>query len=191
MSSNNLRKFSAIRLLKILRRRQLYSTKFQSNTIGIMFKSQEDINKFFETNFWNSEKVLLDNQSTPNGTKSSKAINPSNELIFKLLKLSGLSQKDVDIEEIRNTLKKQIQFINILQNIELTEKETFYDTNNARLLPRENTSLKYDNLLELIEKQKGSVRPSEISGSWKPTSLASKSMNGYYVLEHGQIKNRK
>ncbi|KAK5778358.1 hypothetical protein RI543_004019 [Arxiozyma heterogenica] len=156
-----------------------------------MFKSQEDINKFFETNFWNSEKVLLDNQSTPNGTKSSKAINPSNELIFKLLKLSGLSQKDVDIEEIRNTLKKQIQFINILQNIELTEKETFYDTNNARLLPRENTSLKYDNLLELIEKQKGSVRPSEISGSWKPTSLASKSMNGYYVLEHGQIKNRK
>lgn len=191
MSSNNLRKFSAIRLLKILKRRQLYSTKVQSSTIGVMFKSQENINKFFETNLWNSGKVLLDNQFTPNGTESSKAINPSNELIFKLLKLSGLSQKDVDLEEIRNTLKKQIQFINILQNIELTEKETLYDTNNARLLPRENVSLKYDDLLELIEKQKNSVQPNEISGSWKPTSLASKSMNGYYVLEQGQIKNRK
>lgn len=191
MSSINLTKFSTIHLLKRLERRQLYSTKVQDTLIGVKFQSTEDIDQFFERNMWNGKKLLLDNETNLNGTRLSKSVEPSNEMIFKLLKLSGLSQRDVDLEEIQNTLKKQIQFIDILQNIELTEKETLYDTNNARLLPREKVPLKYNDLLELIEKQKENVQPNEISGTWKPTSLASKSMNGYYILEQGLIKNRK
>lgn len=191
MSSINLTKFSTIHLLKRLGRRQLYSTKVQDTLIGVKFQSTEDIDQFFERNKWNGKKLLLDNETNLNGTRLSKSVEPSNEMIFKLLKLSGLSQRDVDLEEIQNTLKKQIQFIDILQNIELTEKETLYDTNNARLLPREKVPLKYNDLLELIEKQKENVQPNEISGTWKPTSLASKSMNGYYILEQGLIKNRK
>lgn len=191
MSSINLTKFSTIHLLKRLGRRQLYSTKVQDTLIGVKFQSTEDIDQFFERNMWNGKKLLLDNETNLNGTRLSKSVEPSNEMIFKLLKLSGLSQRDVDLEEIQNTLKKQIQFIDILQNIELTEKETLYDTNNARLLPREKVPLKYNDLLELIEKQKENVQPNEISGTWKPTSLASKSMNGYYILEQGLIKNRK
>lgn len=191
MSSINLTKFSTIHLLKRLGRRQLYSTKVQDTLIGVKFQSTEDIDQFFERNMWNGKKLLLDNETNLNGTRLSKSVEPSNEMIFKLLKLSGLSQRDVDLEEIQNTLKKQIQFIDILQNIELTEKETLYDTNNARLLPREKVPLKYNDLLELIEKQKENVQPNEISGTWIPTSLASKSMNGYYILEQGLIKNRK
>ena len=191
MSSINLTKFSTIHLLKRLGRRQLYSTKVQDTLIGVKFQSTEDIDQFFERNMWNGKKLLLDNETNLNGTRLSKSVEPSNEMIFKLLKLSGLSQRDVDLEEIQNTLKKQIQFIDILQNIELTEKETLYDTNNARLLPREKVPLKYNDLLELIEKQKENVQPNEIIGTWKPKSLASKSMNGYYILEQGLIKNRK
>lgn len=189
MSSIKWTKIPTTQISKLRWKKQLYSTKIQGDTIGTKFHSKEDINKFFEANKWDGRKLLLDNESNLTESQVSKAIKPSDEMIFKLLKLSGLSQKDVDLEGIRHTLRKQIQFINILQNVKLTEKETQYDTNNARILPHESKPLKYDDLLDLIEKQKYNRQPNEISGSWKPTPLASKTRNGFYILKLGLIKN--
>lgn len=75
-------------------------------------------------------------------------------MIFKLLKLSGLSWKKNDLEEICHILRKQIQYIDILQNVKLTENDVRYDTNSAYLLPRKNAPLKYNYLSEFIEKKK-------------------------------------
>lgn len=92
-------------------------------------------------------------------------------------------EKNVDLEDICHTLRKQIQFIDILQNVKLIENKARYDTNNAHLLPRKNASLKYNDLLEFIEKQKNNKQSIETSKSWKQASLVLKSMNDYYLLE--------
>lgn len=191
MSRSGLYRSRVNQLVKGLQKNRFYTTqnKGEGARIGSQLNSKEDIDTFLRSNKWDGQELLQNSKHD----KATKVVTqpPSDNEIHKLLKLSGLSQKNIDLEEIRATLSNQIQFIDLLQNVSLTEEELNYNTNNARLLPREVKPLKYADLLELIETQKKNKQESEISGSWNPTSLAAKSVNNYFILEKGLLKNRK
>lgn len=189
MSRGGILKSSVSQLLKYLQKERLYSTQKKGGRIGSKLESKDDINALLRSNKWDGQE-LLQNSKDNNFAKSTTKL-PSDDEIYKLLKLSGLSHKNIDLEEIKVTLSNQIQFIDLLQNVSLTEEELKYNTNNARLLPRNVKPLKYVDLLKLIKTQKKNKQKSEISGYWNPTSLATKSVNNYFILEKGLLKNRK
>lgn len=166
-----------------------YCVMTKGAEIRSKFQSKADIADFFEDNTWDGHTLLKPEEHTASAMDTTEV--PSDETIHKLLKLSGLSRKGVDMEKTRATLANQIKFINILQSIELTDKESKYDTTDARLIPRNSKPLKYDDLVGLVDAQKNGKQGSEIAGSWNPTSLASKTSNNYFVLEKGLLKNRK
>ncbi len=181
-------KTRSVHIVNCLLKQRFYTIQNKGARIGTKFESKQDIDDFLDSNKWDGQELLQ--SSTECDPSKVPTAPPSDEMIYKLLKLSGLSQKGIDMEEIRTTLTNQIQFIDLLQNVPLSEEEQKYDTNYARLLPRDNKPLKYNEILKLIETQKKNKQGSEISGSWNPTSLATISVNNYYILKKGLLKNR-
>lgn len=180
--------FKGILLTGLKESKCYYTTRAKHITkVGNKFKSIHDINDFLEENKWDGED-LLNGDKTLINKKSAK---PNDELVFKLLKLSGLSREGADIEKIKEILTHQIQFIDILQKIPLTAEELHYDTNYSRLLPRNSKRLTYDDLIRISKEQKNNKQESEVSGDWNPISTATKSENNHFIIENGLLKNRK
>lgn len=135
--------------------------------VGTPFKSIREVRKHLEKNTETEPLV------------GSEKVEVNDVLVFKLLRLSGLSPKQVDLPEIKSCLSKQIEMVNVLQSISLPEGEEF-DLQKARLLPRETKPIKYAKLLQLIKEQK--AQDDEVSGFWGATSLTDTSQNGYFVV---------
>lgn len=100
-------------------------------------------------------------------------------LVFKLLRLSGLNPRQVDLDEIKSCLERQMQLVNVLHSVPLPEGATF-DLQRARLLPRDTKPIKYKELLQLIKDQE--PKDDEIEGFWDATSLTDSVQNGYFVV---------
>ncbi|KAH3900860.1 glutamyl-tRNA(Gln) amidotransferase subunit F SCDLUD_002315 [Saccharomycodes ludwigii] len=168
--------------LKILR--------FKSSSVGPEFKSIEEIEQYLkpESCEWSVNDFLKVDES-----QQSNMVIPSNQDISRLLKLSGLPQisSAEKLEKIRKNLSTQISFINKLHSVELSNDKTF-KPQHARILPRETKKLTLDDLKNQIETSAVNKEAlGEISGYWDPTSLASISKDGFYVVREGLIKNRK
>ena len=146
-------------------------------TIGAKFTSIDQITEFIDKNSWSIEKYL-NIDSIQAGADNEL---PSRETVYKLLRLSGLpADSSVDIKPIQRRLGKQLKFIKKLQSIPLENENV--DTRYARILPRHTKQLTYDELLNTIRYQKEHKHEDEISGSWKPSSRAVLSQNGYFVV---------
>ncbi|CCK68549.1 glutamyl-tRNA(Gln) amidotransferase subunit F KNAG_0B01020 [Huiozyma naganishii CBS 8797] len=150
--------------------------------VGRAFLSISELDTFLSRNEWSVAELFDDRGSDATVSK---------DVVVSLLKMSGLAQDKCIIPDIQRTLKSQISFISKLQRIELRNQDNL-DVKYARVLPRHNKPINFEELLSIIEKENKpqSKTADEISGSWDATGLADSSENGYFVVRKGLIKNR-
>lgn len=150
--------------------------------VGEKFRSKKEVMEYLSRETWSVEEYLADSDTSIGEL-------PSAADVRKLLKLSGLPIRDSEVERIRVRLGKQLSFIDKLHRLPV-EDEKSIDEYQARLMPREETPLSYDGLLEKIATQGKSPELGEVDGSWDATGLAQMKENKYFVVRGGLMQNR-
>ncbi|GAV48244.1 hypothetical protein ZYGR_0I05410 [Zygosaccharomyces rouxii] len=156
-----------------------YSSK---PTLGPKFQSLDEIKEYIFKDTISANEFLTQSERA----KDRELPVPPRETVLKLLKLSGLPTKGADIERIQRNLSEQISFINILHDTDLDDS---LNVKYARLLPRENATLSYEDLIVRANSGKNSEL-AEISGSWDSTSRASMRKDGYFIVREEFLDNR-
>ncbi len=101
----------------------------------------------------------------------------------RLLELSGLEANPEKYDELISILKSQVVFIDQLHSIPDSDIE--YTATQSSL-----NKLTLQDIEQSIENQKPDVAKGEVPESWDPLSLAKESLNGFYIVREGLIKNK-
>ncbi len=153
--------------------------RFQSTSVNIgeKFKSKQELNQYLSTPSWSINELL-----TPS-KQSKRADSIDSKTVERLLELSGLEANPEKYDELISILKSQVVFIDQLHSIPDSDIE--YTTTQSSL-----SKLTLQDIEQNIENQKPDVSKGEVPESWDPLSLAKESLNGFYIVKEGLIKNK-
>lgn len=151
--------------------------------VGPKFNSLDEIKNYVLKDTLSANDYLAESESQ----KDRQLPTPSVKTVLKLLKLTGLSSEGKDIGAIQRTLGKQLSFIDILQNTRLDEE---VDPAFARLMPRDNKPLSYEDLLHKVARNRGKEKATEETRSWDSTSRAALQKEHYFVFNEEFLDNR-
>lgn len=173
-----------VQRLGLISRQSLKGSRFYSlkAKVGDRFQSKKEVLEYLQKETWSVDKYLADSDDQ-------SLLLPSVGEVRKLLKLSGLPIEGNDLERIRERLGKQLGFISKLHRIEIEEENSVEET-QARLMPRNEVPLSYDDLLDKINEQRKDPELGEVEGSWDATGLAQMEDNKYFVVRGGLMQNR-
>lgn len=150
------------------------------------FKSVEEVKQYLSKSTWSITEML-----EPPGPNADNVRGiPSDSEVKQLLSLSGFPVQSSNIEDIKQKLIRQLSFINTLHNTPLDEEDKNLSENYARLLPRQNIALSYDDLLHKIENIQPDLETGEVLDSWDATSLSQISKDNFFVVRQGLLKDR-
>ncbi|KAL3230725.1 Glutamyl-tRNA(Gln) amidotransferase subunit F, mitochondrial [Nakaseomyces bracarensis] len=171
----------------MLAARRLHIRGIRCYSVGSSFKTIEQVKQYLSQPTW-SITEMLDSQMPSSDVSGSM---PSDAEVKQLLALSGFPVKGTNIENIKQKLIRQLSFINTLHNTPLNENDKNLSENYARLLPRQNIALSYDDLLHKIENVSPDQETGEVFDSWDATSMSQISKDNYFVVRQGLLRDRK
>lgn len=152
-----------------------------SASIGRKIESSQELDTFFENSTWSTSEFLI---------KEKLPIEISNEVLDRLLELSGLS-KEISLTErtaIIESLTEQLNFITKLHNVTLPDNSSTI----TRLVDDKSVEpLTFDKLMENISNTTPDLSKGEIENSWNPISLASEHEKDYFRVKEGLLKKNK
>lgn len=153
-----------------------HASRSYSGFLGKKFSNISEVVQVLSQMSWKSEDFI------PSCSELKDL--PSETEIKKLLKLSGLPENNW--KSAQHVLAKQLPFINYLRNVEVNENT---DSANARLAPRRQAPLTYEQLKSNIEGQVKDAKLGEPSGIWNSTGLSNLIEDGFFVVRE-EVKNR-
>ncbi|SCV03097.1 LAMI_0H05446g1_1 [Lachancea mirantina] len=163
---------------QMIRSFKIDSVRLFSIKVGPKLDNLEDVKNSFAYPTWDIKQYIASGEDI-------ERQKPSEEVITKLLKLSGLPLQNLD--EFREKLGEQLAFLNKLHGVEVEED---VDASHARLVERCTEPIGFGSLVQKLEvEQKKDVNLGEISGSWNCVGNADIEKDGFFVLRNESAKN--
>ncbi|KAJ9571502.1 Hypothetical protein J6897_01971 [Nakaseomyces glabratus] len=167
--------------------RAVFFRRYTAATVGKPFRNVAEVKQYLAKQTWSIDEIL---HGVDTGKAAKQGV-PTEDEVRKLLALCAFPVEDADLQDSKRILVKQLSFINKLHETSVDDQDKNLDENYARLLPRQNKALTYDDLLKKIDDIKQDEATGEPTGSWDSTGLAKMRKDNYFIVRQGLLKNRK